>query len=90
MVEYYIRRSIDFSVLPCLSYLLDFSEFVASGEEGSETDDTAKCGEGVEDVIPKITDLGRDSSSKVRKVFYVFPFALLFPGSMRNVNIDVG
>ena len=52
---------------------------MASGEEGSETDDTAKCGEGVEDVIPKF-----------RKVFYVFPFALLFPGSIRNVNIDVG
>ena len=66
-------------ILPCLSYLLDFSELVASGEEGSETDDTAKCGEGVEDVIPKF-----------RKVFYVFPFALLFPGSIRNVNIDVG
>ena len=37
----------------CLSYLLDFSELVASGEEGSDADDddTAKCGDGVEDVI---------------------------------------
>ena len=39
------------SILPCLSYLLDFSELVASGEDGSDVDDTAKCGDGVEDVI---------------------------------------
>ena len=39
------------SILPCLSYLLDFSELVASGEEGSDVDNTAKCGDGVEDVI---------------------------------------
>ena len=38
----------------CRSYLRDFSELVASGEDGSEAeaaDDRAKCGDGVEELI---------------------------------------
>ena len=64
-------------VFPCRSYLLDFSELVASGEEGSDADDTAKCGDGVEDVISGMVEPGS-------------VMCKLSPGFVRNVNKEMG